>query len=293
LLHCVKSILIMSRSNSNFFHNGIVLAVVCFVFFGHYGFAEKSLSKVHSNFYDYLTSDEFSCVISKRIFKAGSVSKDYPFEDAKSACLLSVTCDPIPGIAAKRVTAGSICLAEKGVCEEPIDCARRSAKDPTATLFGTRFMDITSTAKAANNKFNDHCWETAGKKGKRGTIQILSDGKIAEEACEYHYACKSRPQSTIVVCRTTSETVKVDGREEARAVCPQLNDCINGDLSLPGFTDKELKEMSEVEKDRVMRQYEEGIEKLTSSVSQVSSTLPRQSGTVSSAGSAPLHAPKK
>lgn len=36
---------------------------------------------------------------------------------------------------------------------------------------------------------------------------------------------------------------------------PNLIDCINGDLSLPGFTDKELKEMSEAEKDRVMRQY--------------------------------------
>jgi hypothetical protein len=284
----------MSHRSSNFLHLPFVAAILWVGLIGHFGFADKPLSKVHANFYDYLTSDEFSCTISsKRIFKAGSVSKDYPFEDAKSACLLSVTCDPIPGIAAKRVTAGPVCLTENGVCEEPIDCARRSAKATKTTFFATRLLDISSTAKAANNKFNDHCWETAGKKAQRGTIRLLSGDSEGEEACEVLYACKARPQSTVAVCKVASETVKIDGVEKSRLVCPQLNDCINNDLSLPGYTEKELNEMTEIEKDRAMRQYEAGVEKLTSGVSEASSTLPRQTLSSSSAGVAPVHTPKK
>jgi hypothetical protein len=266
------------------FKDFCILALVFFSLLPVDAFCDRPPSKKHSTFYDYLTSTEFACSIEKRIFKPGTIVDKYDFKSAVPACLLSVSCQPAKGIEARSFTAGTYCLAADGVCEEPIDCARRTAK-----VFGGQSLPVSSKPEATSNKHNDICWETNGKKDVRGTIQILSESKVLEEACVAIYACKQRPAPALAVCPMVAK-----GESDlAKSECPLLNDCINKDVSLPGFTEKELDEMPESERARIMRQYEDGVEKLASSVSKDSSSITRQAANTPPLGSTPVHAPKK
>jgi hypothetical protein len=264
-----------------------------FLLFGWFAFPSVAFSKELKTFYDYLTSSEYECAItSKRIFKPGTVDSSYDLASVRAGCMLAVSCRPVDtNKKSKAFTANPICRAsDLGVCEEPFDCAKRG--NDGAKEFGSKILDVASTAKDANNKFGDVCWETNGVKDRRGTLQLLGkDGRVLEESCATSYVCKGRPNAAVAACATASEITKIDGVEKTKIVCPQLNDCINADLTIPGFTKKELDEMSPEQRERAMRQYEEGVDKLAAS-SKTLSTLPRQS-TTSPVSGTPIHTPKK
>lgn len=211
----------------------------------------KGLTKSHKTFYDYLTSRDFDCeVTDKKILKPGTLGNSYDLSTATPMCSIVTSCIPKPGIETDTVNAMTACLATDGVCEEPMECAKRRRDESARKVFSGRIINVASTAVSANNRFQDVCWETNGIQDRRGTVQLLSDGKPVEEFCSIVYACRGSKKPKYGSC-----ALRKEGNDD---VCPQLNDCINEDLSLVGHSKSDLAVMSAREVDEYFEKYEAG-----------------------------------
>lgn len=231
---------------------GINSLLFCNLAFG------RPLSKLHVDFYDYFTSPDFNNTVSMHILKPGTLSAGNVSPKAMASCLITTTFTPRPGVDSEEFTAVNYCLARDGVCEDPLQCAKRLRADSTPTNFNGRDLPIAVTGRSKSNRHGDTCRETPGQEeGLRGTIQLLVAGKSIEEGCVTYYSCVKKPtEIRTAACPVIRESVKNGNRASDRDACPQLNDCINTDVLLPGFTQDQLNRKTLGEREDIRKAYE-------------------------------------